>query len=566
MDVAGALSLEGIAANPTMLHPAIGRGPALPGAPSHARPARRAARAGARSGSPASPRNLQDPLTFRNLPQVQGACRDVLDHVDGAARDRAERVAGQPDRRRPPRNGSISVANFEILPLAAALDYLRIVLATALTSSAERTREAARRAVVRPADRADARAGGTAEAGLTYLSLAAQSLAVEARLLAQPVSFELVSTAHAEGIEDRTTMAPLAARRVAEMVELGERIVAIELAVGAQAAELRGLRRGRGDGGGGRGRPRASCRSSTPGIPCRTSSRSSRWSATGSSARAASPARLGPAAGAGRDDRCSSTARDRPPEEAGEDTSFARGLRILLTVADRGEVRAEELALLLDTPTSTVYRYLRTLTAFGFVDRRDGRYLLGPRLVIGSGTNVTSEQLIRIADPVLRYLVAETGETAVITRRIGLSAVCLHRVESEQPLRGHARSPGSMSPLHAGATGRVLLAYALPEIIDEVLARGLEQRDAATRRTRRSCERRSRRPGRPGSPGAKASWFPVPWELRLPFSATAGSSAPSASSVPKARCGLAWRARVKHVCSRRPPGRSRPASKTRHYT
>ena len=98
----------------------------------------------------------------------------------------------------------------------------------------------------------------------------------------------------------------------------------------------------------------------------------------------------------------SSTARDRPPEEAGEDTSFARGLRILLTVADRGEVKAEELAVLLDTPTSTVYRYLRTLTEFGFVDRRDGRYLLGPRLVIGSGTNVTSEQLIRVADPVLR--------------------------------------------------------------------------------------------------------------------------------------------------------------------
>ena len=84
------------------------------------------------------------------------------------------------------------------------------------------------------------------------------------------------------------------------------------------------------------------------------------------------------------------TARDRPPEEAGEDTSFARGLRILLTSADRGEVRAEELSTLLETPTSTVYRYLRTLTEFGFVDRRDGRYLIGPRLIIGGGSNVTS--------------------------------------------------------------------------------------------------------------------------------------------------------------------------------
>ena len=41
-------------------------------------------------------------------------------------------------------------------------------------------------------------------------------------------------------------MAPLAARRVAEMVGLGERVVAIELAVGAQATDLRGTRRGSG--------------------------------------------------------------------------------------------------------------------------------------------------------------------------------------------------------------------------------------------------------------------------------------------------------------------------------
>ena len=43
-------------------------------------------------------------------------------------------------------------------------------------------------------------------------------------------------------------MAPLAARRLAEMVELGFSIVAIELAVGAQALELRGHRPGRGTG------------------------------------------------------------------------------------------------------------------------------------------------------------------------------------------------------------------------------------------------------------------------------------------------------------------------------
>jgi histidine ammonia-lyase len=87
---------------------------------------------------------------------------------------------------------------------------------------------------------------GSAEDGLSEYGPAGQALTAEARLLAQPVSFELASSSHAEGIEDRATMAPLAARRLAEMTELGERIVAVELLVAAQAVDLRGHRLGAG--------------------------------------------------------------------------------------------------------------------------------------------------------------------------------------------------------------------------------------------------------------------------------------------------------------------------------
>jgi histidine ammonia-lyase len=246
MDVAGALSLEGLAANPSMLHAAIGEVRPYPGLRRTLERFRELL-SGSAIWEPGAARHLQDPLSFRNLPQIQGACRDVLDHVEEQLAIELNASQGNPivvlaEER------VISVANFEILPLAAALDYLRLILATALTSSAERTVKmlgspwSGLPTGLTPIP-------GTTEAGLTYLSLAAQSLAVEARLLAQPVSFELISTSHAEGIEDRTTMAPLAARRVAEMVELGERIVAIELAVGAQATDLRGLRRGRGTEG-----------------------------------------------------------------------------------------------------------------------------------------------------------------------------------------------------------------------------------------------------------------------------------------------------------------------------
>ena len=73
-----------------------------------------------------------------------------------------------------------------------------------------------------------------------------QAFAAEARLLALPVSLEIVSTTQAESIEDRMTMAPLAARRLAEMAELGARVVAVELLLAAQACDLRGQTLGTG--------------------------------------------------------------------------------------------------------------------------------------------------------------------------------------------------------------------------------------------------------------------------------------------------------------------------------
>ena len=163
------------------------------------------------------------------------------------------------------------------------------------------------------------------------------------------------------------------------------------------------------------------------------------------------------------------TALDRPPEEAAEDTSFARGLRVFLTIADRGEIRADELSVLLETPLSTIYRYLRTLTEFGFVERQEAGYRLGSRLhVIGAETAVTAEELIRAADPLLTGLADGTAETAFISRRIGIAAVCIAQVPSPQALRV-VLEPGQSSPLHIGAVGRVLLAFAPAEVQDAAL-------------------------------------------------------------------------------------------------
>ncbi len=244
MEAAGALSLEALAVNPTMLTAAIADARPYPGL---RRTLGRLADllAGSAIFEPGRARHLQDPLSFRDLPQIQGAVRDAFDHVDAQLAIELNASQGNPivllEERR-----VVSVANFEILPLAAALDYLRIVLASALSVSSERTvkhLETPWSGLPTGLSAADDRS----DAGLSYHGIAAQSIAAEARLLAAPVSYELVSTAHAEGIEDRMSLAPLAARRLAEMVELGNRLVAIEAVVAAQAADLRGVEpRGRG--------------------------------------------------------------------------------------------------------------------------------------------------------------------------------------------------------------------------------------------------------------------------------------------------------------------------------
>jgi histidine ammonia-lyase len=236
-EAAGALSLEAFAANLTILHEAVAR----------VRPYRGLAAALARLRSllegsylwqPGAARELQDPLTFRGLPQIQGAFRDALDFALGQLQ--MELNASQTNPLvLPEEDRVISVANYEILPLAAALDFVRIALAPALTSSVERVIKL----LETPWSGLTTGLGavpGSTDSALSIFAIADEALVAEARLLAQPVSFELVSTAGAEGIEDRTTMAPLAARRLRDMVDLGERALGIELLVAAQATDLRG--------------------------------------------------------------------------------------------------------------------------------------------------------------------------------------------------------------------------------------------------------------------------------------------------------------------------------------
>jgi histidine ammonia-lyase len=239
LDHAGALDMEALGGNRNHVHPAIGVARPYPGLQATL------ARLGTLlEGSEVEARNLQDPLTFRTIAQQNGAVRDAFGFVEQQLAIELNAAQSNPlvlvDEDR-----VISVGNFEVQPLATALDLARLALAPALSTAAERAVKLLQRYLTGLPEGLGERPQ-MPESALSEYGIAVQAIAVEARLLAQPVSFDLVSTTQAEGIEDRMTMAPLAARRLAEMVELGARVVSIELTLAAQACDLRGEKLGAG--------------------------------------------------------------------------------------------------------------------------------------------------------------------------------------------------------------------------------------------------------------------------------------------------------------------------------
>jgi histidine ammonia-lyase len=235
-DVATALSLEGFTANLSVLDAAVEQ--ARPDPDLAASLERlRALLEGSFLWEEGAARNLQDPLSYRSAAPIQATARRALGHA--AALLSVELNSAQGNPLVSVREGRIvSAPVYEVVGLSAALDYVRIALATMLGAATER--------VVKLLDTPwSGLPTGLLEQvgpdlGLSILAITAQSLAAEVSLLAQPVSFVVTSSAGAEGIEDRASHLTLSARRLAAAVEHGEGIIAIALVVAAQAVDVRG--------------------------------------------------------------------------------------------------------------------------------------------------------------------------------------------------------------------------------------------------------------------------------------------------------------------------------------
>jgi DNA-binding IclR family transcriptional regulator len=173
------------------------------------------------------------------------------------------------------------------------------------------------------------------------------------------------------------------------------------------------------------------------------------------------------------------TAVKMPPEaSAVHGCEGARRVLALMLAfsADKNTLTARDLAAATGIALPSVYRYIALLRETGLLagDER-GSYRLSARLIGLARAAEAAESIIDIADPIMRDLAADTGETVILVRLIGRSAVCVHRVQSAQRLRISFEA-GQPLPLDRGASSRLLLSGLPPEQRRECLA-PLAERD-----------------------------------------------------------------------------------------
>ncbi len=145
-------------------------------------------------------------------------------------------------------------------------------------------------------------------------------------------------------------------------------------------------------------------------------------------------------------------------------------IRILTLFSIESPVlQVSEIAEILDLPRSTAYRYVSALRSHRLVEEapNGGGYRLGSRISELAAT-MSRKPLREIALPYIERVAHETGETVILCALRRHVGVCLEKVDGHHVLRV-AHELGDTYPLHAGATGKAILAHLDPELQDAII-------------------------------------------------------------------------------------------------
>jgi DNA-binding IclR family transcriptional regulator len=151
-----------------------------------------------------------------------------------------------------------------------------------------------------------------------------------------------------------------------------------------------------------------------------------------------------------------------------------RALDILLCFTEESDLSLTEISSRVDLHKSTVHRLLASLEGKGFI-RRDPdteRYRLGYRMWELSANLTQEDDPAVVLLPEMERLRDQVEETVSLYIRDGLERIRVQAVQSSQAIRRVA-PVGARLPLHLGASGKVLVAFAEPEVRERLLASGV---------------------------------------------------------------------------------------------
>lgn len=178
-------------------------------------------------------KHVQDPYSFRCIPQVHGAVKDALRYVESVIEIEINSATDNPTVF-PDEDLIISAGNFHGEPIAIPMDYLCIAMSELGNISERRTyqlvdgkRELPSFLVAMPG----------VNSGFMIPQYAAAAIVNKNKALCWPTSCDSIPSSQNQ--EDIVSMGANSATKLCEVVENTERILAIELFNAAQALEFR---------------------------------------------------------------------------------------------------------------------------------------------------------------------------------------------------------------------------------------------------------------------------------------------------------------------------------------
>lgn len=158
-----------------------------------------------------------------------------------------------------------------------------------------------------------------------------------------------------------------------------------------------------------------------------------------------------------------------------------RALAVLAVLAEASEpMGVTEIARRVGLAKSVVHYHVSALVRNRYVEARpDHRYGLSQAALRLNRGNYSNLELRTRAVPYMRALHHETRETVVVSTLVGEERVPIDQLVSPHELK-LAVELGRPFPLHAGAAGRVILAFLQEDARESILRRPLERLTSET--------------------------------------------------------------------------------------